>query len=68
MRGSHVDDHRLVLVGILGKVAEFRRFCLGQTQNGTHLAHDLASGEFGTWAEFLRALVSDHGHDGAPLN
>jgi hypothetical protein len=39
----HVDDHRLVFVGVVGQVAELRRLGLAHAQHRPDLAHQLAS-------------------------
>ncbi len=66
--GTHVDDHRLVVLGIVGEVAERGSLRLAHPENGADLAEELASAQLGPGTHLLRALVGDHGHDGAPLN
>ena len=39
---AHVDDHRLILVGIVGEVAELGGLGLAHAQHGADLAHQLA--------------------------
>ncbi|MEZ5251801.1 MAG: hypothetical protein R2713_22115 [Ilumatobacteraceae bacterium] len=72
--GPHVDDHRLILGGIDGEVAELGGLGLAEAQHGADLAQQLARGEFGTWLEALLGLVAlfdrveDAHQFGAPLN
>jgi hypothetical protein len=60
---AHVDDHRLILVGIVGEIAEARDVGFGHPQHRTDLAHQLLRGELAAGAELLLALVG--GGDGA---
>jgi hypothetical protein len=58
----HVDDHRLILVGIVGQIAEHGRFGLGHPQHGADLAQQFLGREFTARAELLLAFVgAGHG-------
>ena len=54
---THVDDHRLVVVGVLREVAELGRLGLAHAQHGADLAQQLGGGELAARLELLSALV-----------
>ena len=54
---THVDDHRLILVGIVGEIAELGGVGLGHPQDRADLAHQLLGGELAARAELLLAFV-----------
>ena len=53
---AHVEDHRLVLVGVLGQVAELRRLGLAHPQHGADLAQQLLGRDLRARLELLRLL------------
>ena len=54
---THVDDHRLIVVGVVGEVAEQRGLGLAHAQHGADLAHQFGGGELAARLELLVALV-----------
>jgi len=70
---THVDDHRLILVGVGRNLPELGGLGLAHTKHRTDLAQKLARADLASRAHLLRSFVRltnvlHRGHEFAPLN
>ena len=70
---SHVDDHRLIFVGISRNLSEFGNFGFAHAQDRTNLAQNFFRTDFATRAHFLGAFICSEDifnrcHEFDPLN